>query len=87
MSTLKPLDLEEYQEKEEEDGRAPATIDMEIIIAKTMVTKAFDNDLVDGRTVKAFRWVKRKLRRAANARRRTLTMEEYLKLVAVAPEH
>ena len=52
-----------------------------------MVTKAFDNDLMDGRTVKAFRTVKRKLRKAANARKRTLTMEEYVKLVDVAPAH
>ena len=54
---------------------------------KTMVTKAFDNDLVDGRTVKAFRTVKRKLRKAANARKRTLTIDEYLRLVDVAPDH
>jgi integrase len=67
--------------------RAPATIDMEISIIKTMVTKAFDNDLVDGRTVKAFRRVKRKLRRGANARRRTITIAEYLKLVEVAAPH
>ena len=87
VSSLKPLDLEEYQEKREAASRAPATIDMEISLAKTMVTKAFDNDLVDGRTVKAFRVVKRKLRKAANARRRTLTIEEYLKLVDAAPDH
>ncbi len=87
VSSLKPLDLEEYQEKREEEGRAPATIDMEISLVKTMVTKAFDNDLVDGRTVKAFRVVKRKLRKASNARKRTLTTEEYLCLVDVAPDH
>ena len=87
VSTLKPLDLEDYQEKREEDGRAAATVDMEISLMKTMITKAFDNDLVDGRTVKAFRTVKRKLRKAANARKRTLTIEEYLKLVDVAPDH
>jgi hypothetical protein len=68
VSSLKPLDLEEYQEKREEAGKAPATVDMEISLVKTMVTKAFDNDLVDGRTVKAFRTVKRKLKKAANAR-------------------
>ncbi|MBM4276238.1 MAG: site-specific integrase [Deltaproteobacteria bacterium] len=87
VSSLKPLDLEDYQDRREEDGRAPATIDMEISIVKTMVVKAFDNDFVDGRTVKAFRTIKRKLRKAANARRRTLTIEEYLKLLAVAPPH
>jgi integrase len=87
VSTLKPLDLEEYQDQREEDGRAPATVDMEISLVKTMVTKAFDNDLVDGRTVKAFRTVKRKLRKASNARKRTLTIDEFLKLVDVAPDH
>ena len=87
VSSLKPLDLENYQDKREADGRAPATIDMEISIIKTMATKAFDNDLVDGRTVKAFRTVRRKLRKAANARRRTLTIDEYLKLMDVAPPH
>ncbi len=87
VSSLKPLDLEDYQDKREEAGRAPATIDMEVVIAKTMVTKAFDNDLVDGRTVKAFRTVKRKLKKAANARKRTISIEEYLKLVKVAPAH
>jgi len=87
VSSLKPIDLEEYQDKREGEGRAAATIDMEISLVKTMVTKAFDNDKVDGRTVKAFRVVKRKLKKAANARKRTLTIAEYLKLLAVAPDH
>jgi integrase len=87
VGNLKPLDLENYQEKREEEGRAPATIDMEISLVKTMVIKAFDNDLVDGRTVKAFRRIRRKLKKAANARKRTITIEEYLKLLALAPPH
>lgn len=62
-------------------------MDMEISLVKTMVTKAFDNDMVDGRTVKAFRRVRRKLRKSANARKRTITIAEYLKLLAVAPPH
>ena len=85
VSSLKPLDLENYQEKRLELGRAPATVDMEISLAKTMVTKAFDNDLVDGRTVKAFRVIKRKLRKAANARRRILGVEEYPRLLDISP--
>jgi len=87
VSSIKLQDLEEYQEKREEEGRAAATIDMEISITKTMVTKAFDNDLVDGRTVKAFRRVRRKLRHGDNARKRTLTAGEYLQLVVVAAPH
>jgi integrase len=42
---------------------------------------------VDSRIVKAFRRVKRKRRRGANARRRTITIAEYLKLVEVAAPH
>lgn len=87
VSSIKLEDLEEYQDKRKSEGRAAATIDMEIKIVKTMVTKGFDNDLVDGRTVKPFRRVKRKLKRGANARNRTLTIEEYLKLLDVAPDH
>ena len=87
VSSLKPLDLEDYQEKREGEGRAPATIDMEICLVKTMITKAFDNDLVDGRTVKAFRTVKKKLKKAANARKQTVSIAEYLKLVEVAAPH
>ena len=87
VSSLKLMDLEGYQEKREGEGRAPATIDMEISIVKTMVTQAFDNDLVDRRTVKAFRKVRRKLRRAANTRKRTLSIAGYLKLVEVTAPH
>jgi integrase len=87
VSSLKPMDLENYQAQRLEAGKSPATVDMELTIAKTMVTKAFDNDLVDGRTVKAFRRVKRKLKKAANARKRTLTIEEYLKLLNAAAPH
>jgi integrase len=77
---IKPMDLEDYQEKREDDGLAPATIDIEINTAKTMVIKGFDNDFVDGRVLKAFRRVKNKLKPGSNARKRIVTIEEYLKL-------
>jgi exosome complex RNA-binding protein Rrp42 (RNase PH superfamily) len=35
----------------------------EISVTKPMVTKVFDHDRLDGRTIKAFRQLKRKLRR------------------------
>ncbi len=87
VSSIKLQDLEEYQERRAEQDRTPATIDMEISVVKTMVTKAFDNDLVDGRTVKAFPRIKRKLRRGANTRKRILNVAEYLRLVSVAAPH
>jgi len=85
--SIKPLDLENYQDRREEEGAAPATIDLEIIIAGGMVRKAWDNDLVSDRPVKAFRKVKNKLKVGANARTRTLTIPEYIALVEMASDH
>ena len=45
---IKPEDLEKYQMLRKRQGGALATIDMEISLVKTMVSKAFDNDKVDG---------------------------------------
>lgn len=87
VGNIKPVYLENYQEDREGRGRAPATIDMEISIAKTMIIKAFDNDMVDGRVLKAFRSVKRKLKKGDNARKRTLAFDEYIRLINKAPQH
>ena len=43
---IKQTDLEEYQIKRQKQGRAYATIDMEIKIAQTAVKKAYDNDKI-----------------------------------------
>jgi integrase len=87
VSSIKPVDIENYQLKREQQGRAPATIDMEVKIVQTAVTKAFDNDIIDGHALKAFRKVKRKLKKGSNARKRILTIEEYLKLKKASPTH
>jgi integrase len=85
--TILPIELESYQEKRLEDGLATSTLDVELAIVKGMVTKAFDNDKIGGRVLKAFRKVKNKCKRGANARRRTVTIGEYLKLLVEAPKH
>ena len=87
VGSIKPVDLENYQEKREEETAAPATIDYEMSIVKTMVNKAFDNDIVDGRTLKAFRVVKRKLKKGSNVRKRTLSFAEYLRLIDSSQLH
>ncbi|MFC1534144.1 tyrosine-type recombinase/integrase [Thermodesulfobacteriota bacterium] len=87
VGDIKRTDIEEYQTKREEQGKAPATIDMEISIIKTMVTRAFDSNLIDGRALKALRRVKRKLKKGRNARKRIISIEEYLKLVDHALPH
>jgi len=60
---------------------------MELVLAKAMVSKAFDNDMVSGRTLKAFRSCKKKLVKGSNARTRTLTFREFLRLVNTAASH
>lgn len=84
---IKQTDLESYQENRKKQGRAPATIDMEIKYAQTMVTKAFDNDKIDGRALKPFRKTKRKLKKGSNARKRAIGFDEYLKLLSNAAAH
>lgn len=87
VGSIKPLDLENYQESREQQGAALATIDLEVVIAGSMVRKAWDNDMIDGHAVRAFKKVKNKLKIGANARTRTLTIPEYMALVEVASDH
>jgi integrase len=86
-NSIKPVDIENYQIKREKEGRAAATIDMEVKLVQTVVSKAFDNDIINGQALRAFRKVKRKLKKGSNARKRTLTIEEYLKLKENSPPH
>ena len=52
--------LTAYQEKREADGAAPRTIDYEISVVKTMVTRAFYHQKIDGKPLLAFKLVKPK---------------------------
>jgi integrase len=85
VNIIRPEHLEAYQAKREEEGRALATVDLELTEAKALINKAFDNDMVDGRVLKVFKRVKPRLKSGANARERTLTVQEYLALVGNAP--
>jgi len=87
VSAIRPIDLQDYQDKREVQGAAPATIDIEMVIAGTMVRRAWDNDLVSDRPVKAFRKVKNRLKIGANARDRILTTAEYKALLENASPH
>ena len=72
VNTIRPEHLEAYQAKRDEEGRALATVDLELNEAKSLIDKAFDNDLADGRVLKVFKTVKPRLKAGANARGRTL---------------
>jgi len=87
VGDIKLEDLEKYQEKRREQGRAPATIDQELTNVKSMMTRAFDNDMIGGHVLKPFRRVDRLLVSGGNKRGRTITLDEYEKLVDAAPGH
>jgi integrase len=84
---IRLADLEDLQEKRRKEGKKPKTIDDEIRYVKTMIIKAFDNDLVGGDTLKAFKRVRPMLKRNANARDRILDVNEYQAILKHSPRH
>ena len=87
VNNIKPADLENYQAKRLKAGIAPATVDHEIGKTRAMVYKAFDNDLVSGDPVKAFKRVKKVLRPGEDVRDRILTAVEFRALVDNSADH
>jgi integrase len=87
ISGVKPVDLENHQEKRKREGLKPKTIDDEINYVKTMIIKAFDNDLIGGDTLKTFKRTKRLMKGSSNARNRVLTVEEFDRLLPHALSH
>ena len=87
VSQIKPADLENYQARRKGQGRADQTVDQEIGSAKAMINKAFENDLVGGDTLKAFKRVRKLLKRNANARKKILAPNQFNRLMEHLPLH
>ena len=87
VNKLKPMDLENYQAKRKAQGQADSYIDQQIAMARAMINKAFDNDLVSGDTIKVFKRVKKLLKGDANARDRVLSADEFNGLMEALPVH
>jgi integrase len=87
VSQIKPCDLENLQAKRKAEGKADATIDLEIGAARGMINKAFDNDLISGDTLRTFKKVKKMLKSNSNARDRILSPDEFNSLLAHLPHH
>ncbi len=87
IESIKPSDIEDFIAKKTTEGRKPATIHMEVTVAKMAINKALENDLVSARTLKTFRTVKGPLKTGSNARTRIVGLDEYLKLMKVAPHY
>jgi integrase len=87
VRNMKPSDLENYQAKRKAAGYSDSYIDQEIGAARTMVYKAFDDNMVSGDTIRVFKKVKKLLKGDSNARDRVLSVEEFDKLLAALPAH
>jgi len=87
VGSIKLMALENLQAKRKKEGLKPKTIDDEINYAKTVIIKAFNNDMVGGDVLKTFQRVKPLLKRNMNARDRILTQNEYQRLINNAPIH
>jgi len=88
INSITKEDLKTYQIKRKKNGKALATIDMEISIARnTVLYAAFDDKKIGGHVLETFRQVKKLLKPSANARDRILNPDEYQKLMAFLPVH
>ncbi len=84
---IKPADLENYQARRLKQGKASGTVDHEVGKAKTMIYKAFDNDIIGGDTLKAFKRVKKTLKPGSDVRDRILLPDEFKALVGHSEGH
>jgi integrase len=87
VNQLKPVELENYQAKNKAVGYADAYIDQQISVAKTMVNKAFDNDLISGDILRVFKKVKKLLKRNGNARKTVIASDKFEEVMKKAPQH
>ncbi|MBI9077599.1 MAG: site-specific integrase [Desulfatibacillum sp.] len=87
IKSLKPIDLENYQALGLAKGHAPAYVDQQIGTVRSMVNKAYDNDIVGGEAVLTFRRVKKILKKNGNARSRILSRQEFHDLMAELSPH
>jgi len=87
VGDLKPIDLEGYQVKRSKQGLSKSYIDKQIEAARTMVTKALDNDEIGGDCLKPFRKIKKLCKKGSNRRNRILTSQEYESILINLPAH
>jgi len=87
ISHVKKADLENYQTKRLNEGKAPGTVDHEVGKAKTMIFNAYDNDIVSIETKETFNKVKKTLVKGSDVRDRILSPDEFKALVSNSKDH
>jgi integrase len=87
VANIKLAELENHQVRRLNEGKAPATVDQEIAKTKTMIIKAFDNDMVGGSILKVFKRCKPVLKKGTDVRTRILSKSEYDAIMSELPAH
>ena len=88
VANLRAEDLGKYQEKRTAEGKAKSTVDKDLRIVRRMVKMGCDNNKLADICLKPFSATSRLLKHQSdNARKRVLTIAEYIRLVDAAPEH
>jgi hypothetical protein len=60
ISQIKPADLEDYRPKQKAAGLSESCIDQQIVAARSLINRAFDNDKISGDTLRVFETYMRK---------------------------
>lgn len=68
-------------------GIAKSTASVELSVVKGLVSKACDDELIDAKVLMTFRKVKPQAKRGACARKRTVTIPEYLRIIEASPAY
>lgn len=87
VGKIKPADLDNYQAVRKAAGYSDSYIDQEISAARTMINNGFDNEKVGAEALRAFKKVKKLLKKNSNARDRILTPDEFTGLMKHLPLH
>jgi len=81
LSEIKNIDLTNYQRIRSQQGIKNTTIDTEMREVKRIINLAWMNDMVSGKILKTFKNVEIKKGRDEGIRRRTITLDEYFRLI------
>ena len=87
INTIKAVDLENYQEMRKKENLSDSYIDQQIGAARTMINKAFENDIINGEALRTFKKIKKLLKKNSNARDRIITLDEFESLLVHLPRH
>lgn len=81
LMDIKLEDLENYQEIRSRQDIGNTTIDNELGQVKTVIIKAWKNDMVSGKILKTFKSIEGRATKEERSRDRVLTLAEYLSLI------